>query len=375
MHRVARDRHFRTLSLAPTLGFGALQTPSRKVRGTEDPTGFRPACDGMDDGRIVKMNIKEGSLNEHQMRIATQSKFGDPDVLELQISDRPKALPTEVVVRVKAIGINPIEAFIRSGAFPMLGDPPFVLGWDISGVVEEVVPGVNRFKVGDEVFGMPLFPRQVGAYAEYVAAPSRQLALKPKSLDHIHAAALPLVGLTAYQSLIEVANIHPGQRVLIHGGAGGFGHIAVQLAKLNGAEVIVTASASKHEFLRSLGADQMIDYSAVDFADTVRNIDVVLETIGRGYAQRSLRTLRDGGLLITIVERTNAELERQTIAAGKRFAGISVEPDYPALERLAALADSGKLRVHIERTFPLEHVAEAHHALNGSTTGKIVLTT
>jgi NADPH:quinone reductase-like Zn-dependent oxidoreductase len=308
------------------------------------------------------------------MRIVTQSNFGGPEVLKVSTAERPKALPTEVVVRVKAIGINPIEAFIRSGAFPMLGAPPFILGWDISGVIEEIVPGVNRFKVGDEVFGMPLFPRQAGAYAEYFAAPSRQLAFKPKSIDHAHAAALPLVGLTAYQSLIEVAAVHPGQRVLIHGAAGGLGHIAVQLAKFCGAEVIATASASKHAFLRSLGVDQIIDYTTVDFAQAAREIDVVLETIGNGYAQRSLPTLKDGGLLITVVERTNADLEQQTIAAGKRFAGIAVEPDYVALEWLAELVDTGKLKIHVDRTFPMEGVAAAHNALNGSGMGKIVIT-
>ena len=314
-------------------------------------------------------------MAQHRMRVVTQSQFGGPEVLKMSTAELPKALPTEVLIRVKAIGVNPIEAFIRSGAFPMLGAPPFVLGWDISGVVEEVVPGVNRFKVGDEVFGMPLFPRQAGAYAEFIAAPSRQLALKPKSLDHTHAAALPLVGLTAYQSLIEVANVRPDQRVLIHGAAGGCGHIAVQLAKLNGAEVIATASASKHEFLRSLSVDQIVDYNAVDFAEVVRDVDVVVETIGNGYAQRSLRTLKDGGLLITIVERTNTALERETVSAGKRFAGISVEPDYVALERLAELVDTGGLKIHVERTFPLEDVAAAHGALDGSTKGKIVLTT
>ena len=211
-------------------------------------------------------------MTDHKMGVVTQSQFGDPSVLQVRTTDRPEALPTEVLVRVKATGINPIEAFIRSGAFPMLGASPFVLGWDISGVIEEVVPGVNRLKMGDEVFGMPLFPRRAGAYAEYVAAPSRQLALKPKSIDHVHAAALSLVGLTAYQSLIEVAGVGAGQRVLIHGAAGGFGHIAVQLAKLNGAQVVATASVSKHEFLRTLGVDQIVDYNRVDFADAIQDV-------------------------------------------------------------------------------------------------------
>ena len=308
------------------------------------------------------------------MRAVTQTRFGGPEALEIQEVDRPRGLPTEVIVRVEAIGINPVEAFIRSGAFPLLGEPPFVLGWDISGVVEEVVPGVNRFQVGDEVYGMPLFPREAGAYAEYVTAPSRQLAFKPDALDHVHAAAMPLAGLTAYQSLVDVAKLRAGQRVLIHGAGGGVGHLAVQIAKSIGAHVIATASQSKREFVRSLGADEIIDYQAVDFAKSVTDVDVVLETIGRGYAERSLRTLRHDGLLVTVVERTNAELAHRAEAEGKRFAGVAVEPDGSALEKLSELANQGKLRVHVERTFPLAQVSQAHELLmSGGTQGKIVL--
>src|SRR5581483_9262134 len=168
------------------------------------------------------------------MRAITQERFGGPDVLQLIESPRPRPIPTEVLVRVHAIGLNPIETLIRSGAFPLLGQPPFILGWDISGVVEEVVPGTSRFKVGDEVYGMPFFPRAASGYAEYVAAPSRQLALKPRNIDHAHAAAIPLVGLTAWQSLVDIAKLEAGQRVLIHGAGGGVGHLAVQIAKALG---------------------------------------------------------------------------------------------------------------------------------------------
>lgn len=308
------------------------------------------------------------------MKVVTQRVFGGPEALEIQDLDRPTGLPTEVIVRVHAIGLNPVEAYIRSGAFPVLGQPPFTLGWDISGVVDEVIPGVNRFKVGDEVYGMPLFPRQAAAYAEFVAAPSRQLALKPAALDHVHAAALPLVGLTAYQSLVDVADVRAGQRVLIHGAGGGVGHVAVQIALARGAYVIATASAAKHEFVRGLGAHEVIDYETVDFAQAAADIDVVLDTVGRGYGERSLRTLRPAGLLVTIVERTNMELADKTRAAGRRFAGVTVEPDHDGLEKLSELVESGRLRVHVEQTFPLEQVAEAHELLTGRTRGKIVLT-
>src|SRR5919205_871726 len=161
------------------------------------------------------------------MRAISQNQFGDPDVLEIVDIDTPRPFPTEVLVRVHAVGINPIEAFIRAGHFPLLGDPPFVLGWDVSGVVEHAMPDTYRFEVGEEVFGMPFFPRAANAYADYVAAPARQFARKPAALDHVHAAALPLVGLTAWQGLVDLAELQPGQRVLIHGGGGGGRHIAV----------------------------------------------------------------------------------------------------------------------------------------------------
>jgi NADPH:quinone reductase-like Zn-dependent oxidoreductase len=296
-------------------------------------------------------------------------------VLQVVEIDPPQPVPTEVLVRVRAIGLNPIEASIRRGSRPMLGQPPFVLGWDISGVVEDVVPGVNRFQPGDEVYGMPMFPRAARAYAELVAAPSRQLARKPRSLDHVHAAALPLAGLTAWQSLVDVAQVRSGQRVLIHGAAGGVGHLAVQIAKGLGAQVIATASRAKADFVRELGADEVIDYEAEDFAAVARDIDAVLESVGGDYADRSLRTLRPGGLLVTIVERTNAQLAARVKAAGRRFAGVIVEPDSPGLEKLAEWVDSGRLRVHVDEVFPMTAVAQAHRRLEGSVKGKLVLTT
>lgn len=275
------------------------------------------------------------------------------------------------LVRVRAAGINPVEDFIRAGRFPLLGQPPFILGWDISGVVESVHPGVNRFAVGDEVYGMPLFPRAGNAYAELVAAPSRQLARKPAGLTHKEAGALPLAGITAWQSLVDVTQVKP--RILVHGADGGVGHLAVQIAKVLGAYAIGTASAGKHEFVRSLGADEVIDYRTTDFADQARDIDVVFETVGGDYAVRSLRTLRPGGLLVTIVDRLNAALAEKTHAAGMRFAGISVEPDYPGLEALARLVEAGQLRIHVARAFALAEAGEAHRFLSTSPAGKVVL--
>ncbi len=308
------------------------------------------------------------------MRAVSQHTFGSPDVLQLIEVDRPTINANEVLVEVRASGVNPVDAAVRSGAYPMLGAPPFVLGWDLSGVVVDVSSGVNRFKVGDEVYGMPLFPRQAGAYAEYVSVPSRQLALKPTSLDHVHAAALPLVGLTAWQALVDAADVQPGQRVLIHAGGGGLGHVAIQIAKHLGAEVVTTVSESKHTFVRDLGADQVIDYRAVDFTTVVRDVDVVLETVGGDYADRSLSVLKPGGLLVTAVQRADRDLAARTEAAGRRFAGVGVEPDGYELERLTELVESGALRVHVEHTFPLEQAAKAHEMLRTGLRGKVVLT-
>jgi NADPH:quinone reductase-like Zn-dependent oxidoreductase len=309
------------------------------------------------------------------MRAITQRTFGDPDVLEVTEVPRPEPIPSEILVRVHASGVNQIDGIIRAGVFPLIGQPPFILGWDVSGVVEEVVPGTTRFAPGDEVFGMPFFPRAANAYSEYVAAPSRQFARKPAGIDHAQAAALPLAGLTAWQSLVDIADVQPGQRVLIHGGGGGVGHLAVQIAKARGAYVVATASAGKHAFVRDLGADEVIDYQAVDFTTAVGDLDLVLEVIGGDYAERSVQVLRPGGLLVTAIERTNAELAAKVEAAGRRFAGISVEPDHVGLEGLAALVESGQLRPHVSARVPLDEAPRAHELLATHITGKIVLTT
>ncbi|RFS87210.1 NADP-dependent oxidoreductase [Actinomadura spongiicola] len=309
------------------------------------------------------------------MRAVVQRSFGGPEVLEYTEVERPVPLPTEVLVQVRAIGVNPVDGFIRSGAFPMLGEPPFILGWDVAGVVVALEPGVTRFAVGDEVYGMPMFPRQAGGYAEYVAAPSRHFARKPKGLDDAEAAALPLVGLTAWQSLVDTGGLQDGQRVLVHAAGGGVGHVAVQIAKALGAHVTATASAAKSEFVRGLGADEIVDYRARDFAEVVNDMDIVLDTVGGDTAFRSIQTLRPGGLLVTVADRRNMELAARTEAAGRRFAGLTVEPDHSGLEALTRLVETGRLRVHVSHRIPLAEAAKAHALVDeGRSTGKVVLT-
>ncbi|MEU1268704.1 NADP-dependent oxidoreductase [Streptomyces sp. NPDC005799] len=308
------------------------------------------------------------------MRVITQQTLGGPEVLTIVDAPEPQPLPTEVLVRVKAIGLNPLEARLRAGEFPLIGRPPFVLGWDISGVVEEA-PGTWRFKPGDEVFGMPLFPRPANAYAEVVSAPALHLAHKPARLSHVEASALPVVGLTAWQGLVDLAGVTEGHRVLVHGGGGGVGHVAIQIAKALGAYVITTAGESKRKFVEDLGADEVIDYTAVDFTEAVRDVDVVLDTIGGETVERSLGVLRPGGHLVTAVAEEDSELIARYEAAGMRFSGIAVEPDPVALRGLVELVEQGRLRVHVQETFPFERVADAHRLLDGGhLQGKLVLT-
>lgn len=220
------------------------------------------------------------------MRAVGQEVVGGPEVLKVVEIDRPEPGYSQLLVRVHAAGLNPADCKHR--ALRLLGDAPHTLGWDVSGVVDAVGRGVTLFRPGDEVFGMLPYPYGVGSHAEYVTGPTRAFALKPPSLDHVQAAALPLAALTAWQALADTADIRPGQRVLIHAAAGGVGHLAVQIAKARGAYVVGTASAAKHDFLRSLGADEVIDYRTTDFTEAVGGIDVVLDTLGGDNCRRSL---------------------------------------------------------------------------------------
>ncbi|AEW98269.1 NADP-dependent oxidoreductase [Streptantibioticus cattleyicolor] len=310
-----------------------------------------------------------------RMRAVSQERAGGPEVLRVVETDRPRPGPTEILVRVHAAGVNPADWKARArGAFLTGEVPPFTLGFDVSGVVEAVGIGVTVHRPGDEVFGMPRFPHPASAYAEYVTAPARRFARRPARLDHVQAAALPLAGLTAWQALVDTAEVRSGQRVLIHAAAGGVGHLAVQIAKARGAYVIATARQAKHDFLRELGADELIDYTTQDFAEAVRDVDVVLETVGGDYPARSLNTLRPGGTLVSILPLDPAFPADRAAAAGIRAAFVMVEPDLAALREIAALADDGRLRVHVETVLPLEEAAKAHTlGESGRTRGKIVL--
>ncbi|MGW7256693.1 NADP-dependent oxidoreductase [Streptomyces sp. NPDC054834] len=307
------------------------------------------------------------------MRAISQDVLGGPEVLKEVELARPAPRPNEVLVRVRAAGVNPTDWKHRAtGGF--LGQPPFVLGWDVSGVVEAVGIGVAAFAPGDEVFGMLPYPFGHGSHAEYVTGPARAFAHKPASVDHTQAGALPLVSLTAWQALVETADVRPGQRVLIHAAAGGVGHVAVQIAKARGAYVIGTASAGKHEFLRSIGVDEAIDYRETDFAEAVKDVDVVLDTIGGDYSTRSLRVLRPGGVVVSILPVGSDDFGQEAERLGVRAVRMLVDASRSGMKAIAELVEEGKLRATIAGTFPLAAAAEAH-ALGdtGRTTGKLVL--
>ncbi|MDT0390250.1 NADP-dependent oxidoreductase [Streptomyces dubilierae] len=310
---------------------------------------------------------------QNTMRAISQDVLGGPEVLETVEIERPVPRPNEVLVRVRAAGVNPTDWKHRAtGGF--LGEPPFVLGWDVSGVVEAVGVGVAAFVPGDEVFGMLPYPFGHGSHAEYVIAPVRALARKPAGIDHVQAGALPLVSLTAWQALTEHADVQPGQRVLIHAAAGGVGHVAVQIAKERGAYVIGTASAGKHDFLRELGADETVDYRETDFTEAVKDVDVVLDTIGGDTSLRSLRVLRPGGVVVSILPVGADEFPQEAQRLGVRAVRMLVDADRAGMEAIGRLAEAGTLRATIAGTFPLTSAAEAHaQGETGRTTGKLVL--
>ncbi|GAA2816188.1 NADP-dependent oxidoreductase [Kitasatospora aburaviensis] len=319
-------------------------------------------------------------MSTDMMRAVVQDTFGGPDVLRVQQVPRPVPLPTEVLVRVRAAGINPVDWKTRGGTgmAGLLGEPPFTLGWDVSGVVEEVGFGVTMLKVGDEVYGMPWFPRVANAYAEYVTAPARQWARKPATLDHVHAAAVPLAALTAWQAIVDTAHLRAGQRVLVTAAAGGVGHFAVQFARHLGAHVIATASAARHSWLKEIGAAEVVDYTTTRFEDSIKDIDVVIDLVGDTHdrtSTRSLKVLRPGGLLVAVPAGVSPELAAAAGEAGVRVTPFLVEPDGAALTTIAGLIDAGEVAVEVEETFPLER-ADAAQARGeaGRTRGKLVLT-
>ena len=309
------------------------------------------------------------------MKAVRIHNYGGLDVLKYEDAPRPQPGAGEVLIRVEATSVNPIDWKVRAGYMKdfIPHSFPVIPGWDVSGVIEELGPNhaaAGRFKKGDEVYSLPDHTRN-GAYAEYIVVRESEVALKPNTLHHVRAAAVPLAALTAWQALFDTAQLQPGQRVLIHGAAGGVGHFAVQLAKWKGAHVIGTASAKNHEMLYELGADELIDYTTERFEDVARNIDVVLDTIGGETQERSWQVLKKGGILVSLVQPPS---ENKAKEHGVRGIRLGARPNGQELAEIAKLIDAGKLAPVINRILPLSEVRRAHElSQSDHTHGKIVL--
>src|SRR6202040_2706959 len=315
---------------------------------------------------------KSASATSQTMKAIRIHNYGGPEVLKYEDAPRPQQQAGEFLIRAHAPGWNPTDWKVREGHMKDFWPHkfPLILGWDLSGVVEELGRGVSRFKIGDEVYGVPA-PTRNGAYADYIVVRESELALKPNSLHHIRAAAVPLAALTAWQALFDTAQLQPGQRVLIHAGSGGVGHFAVQFAKWKGADVFATASTKNQDFLRKLGVDEPIDYTQQRFESVARNIDIVLDTIGGETQERSWSVLKKGGNLVSLVQPPSEEKAKEL---GVRAAFMAGHPSGAQLAEIAKLINSGGLRPVIDRIPPLSEVRRAHElSQSRHTRGKIVL--
>jgi len=299
-------------------------------------------------------------------------EFGGPEVLKYEDVPKPEPKENEILVRVIAGGVNPVDDGLRSGHYSKYfgPKPPFTPGGDIAGVVEKIGTKITKFKAGDAVYAYLDLDRG-GGYAEYTVTNEKEAAPKPKSLTFEEAAATPIVALTAWQALVDTAKLSAGQTILIHGGSGGVGSFAIQIAKAKGAKVYATASTANQDFLKQLGADVAIDYTKQKFEDVAKDVDVVLDSVGKDTLQRSYGVVKKGGFLVTIVARPDsAELEKH----GIHGSSLSVAPNSQELTEITKLIEEKKIKVIVSQTFPLSDAAKAQEqAATGHTLGKIVL--
>src|SRR5205809_3887421 len=306
------------------------------------------------------------------MKAVVVHEYGGPEVLKYEDAPRPERKEDEILVRVIAAGVNPVDGMIRAGMFAKNSKNafPMVPGYDIAGIVEETGAKIDKYKTGDAVYAY-IGLNKGGGYAEYAVATDKEVSPKPKSLNFEEAAAVPLVAETAWQALFDVAKLSAGQTVLIHGGSGGVGTFAIQIAKARGAKVIATASTANQDLLKQLGADVAIDYTKQKFEDVARGVDVVLDSVGKGTLARSYGVVKKGGFIVTLVARIDqAELDKYAI----RGASLSVNPDSNELREIGKLIDEKKIKVIVSQTFPLSEAMKAQEQVaTGHTRGKIVL--
>ncbi|HEX4352239.1 MAG TPA: NADP-dependent oxidoreductase [Polyangiales bacterium] len=305
------------------------------------------------------------------MKAVSIHAFGGPEVLELAELDAPTVRDREVLIRVRAASINPVDYKTRAGHYPPVTERqlPKVLGRDVAGIVEQTGTLARRWKNGDELYAM--LDQEHGGYAQSVAVRADLCARKPRNLSFAEAAAVPLAGLTAWQGLFDHGRLESGQTVLIHGGAGGVGHFAVQFAKVRGARVITTVSERDLDFVRKLGADQIIDRDRERFDDIVRDVDLVLDLIAGDVQERSMRVIKPGGALVSTLSRPDRAWARQR---GVRVANYLTRPDSAELSEITQLIEMGKVRPYLQATFGFADVKSAQsRAEHEHPRGKIVL--
>ena len=304
------------------------------------------------------------------MKAVVAHQYGGPEVLKFENVPRPEPKENEALVRVIASGVNPADPLTLSGKYAQAFGThlPLIPGYDIAGIVEKTGSNVTKLKVGDAVYGYPTFG---GGWAEYVIVKEWEVAAKPKSLNFVESASVPMGALTAWQALVDVAQLQPGQTVLVHGGSGGVGSFAVQIAKARGARVIATASTANQDLLKQLGADVAIDYTKTRFEEIAKDTDAVLDPVGKETLARSYDVVKKGGIVMSLVARPDpVELEKR----GIRGAAISVHPDAEDLAEIAHLIDAGKIKPIVTEVLPLSQaVAAQRQAATHHTRGKIVL--
>lgn len=312
------------------------------------------------------------------MRRIVFDRFGDADVLRLDQTDVPRPGDGQVCVRVVGAGLNPIDWKTRQGlgfaALQIQDSLPWTPGFELGGEVVAVGDQVSTLSPGDRVMGLVGFPDTGGCYAEYALARADELVIVPDELDLVSAGGLPLAALTAWQALFEMADLQPGQKVLVLAGAGGVGHFAVQFARVHGAHVIATASVSNHDFLAELGVHEVIDYHTADIREECYGLDVVIDLVGGETGRQALHTLAHDGVLITLPTNTADEIVTAAEALALRAHGMTVRPDVFHLEEIAELVEDGDVRVHVDTVVSMAEITGAHRLLEqGHVRGKIVI--
>jgi NADPH:quinone reductase-like Zn-dependent oxidoreductase len=320
----------------------------------------------------MKLSVADGTAESDKpmMKAIVAHEYGGPEILRYEDAPVPEPKENELLVRVIASGVNPADPLIVSGKYAReFGTHlPLIPGYDMAGVVEKIGAKITRLKVGDPVYAYLLWG---GGWAEHAVTNEGEAAIKPKSLTFSEAAAVPLAALTAWQALVDTAQLHSGQTVLIHGGSGGVGSFAIQIAKARGARVLATASTANQDLLKQLGADVAIDYTATKFEDVAKDVDVVLDPVGKDTLARSYGVVKKGGIVVTIVSRPDqAELDKR----GIRGASLSSHPNANELAEITKLIDEKKIRSIVTQVLPLAEAAKAdEQAATHHTRGKIVL--